>query len=457
MLRGSLRSGEGRGRSSARLEGRDGLNWLGAAVAMSTAVPTAVASAWERAAGERTVLALPPDAGAVVSPASIPYAIEVCSVAGMPPTDEESPAPTFSARVSLYDRGTKSIFGRTWTSGELPWPHLNEPNRKADLEIAQTVALHTTVVGHSCQVVVEIVRGEISVGWAMAPLFPPHGAGRLRDTFGPEVEAPVFAGTPRYLLFDDQPPAEQGLPDCHLRLRVRTFTDMTPFQGLLRENEIVGINEGVAGLGGSFAAPTKVPTCTIKLADLTFAIPGVPETQDLRTSTDISKQDFNAAMMKYLEAVTPAEIWANSKGMTKARALVGVHNGHCYIAPRVSVPLTKTEGLAGGYSLDADEAAELTDVPLDAGIAVIISLQMTLDTPGAGAGAATTTLLIGWITTCPCDGGAAPPSASECVGLLSRGPQPAPDGCLAVSWGDLEVEEEVRFVADGVELLLHSV
>ncbi len=369
---------------------------------------------------------------------------------------QEAAVPTFSARVSLYDRGTKSIFGRTWESAPLAWPHLDEPMRKADLEIAQTVALHTTVVGPSCQVVVEIVRGEVSVGWAVAPLFPPHGAGKLRDTFGPEVEVPMFAGTPRYLLFDDQPPAEHALPECTLRLRVRTLTAMAQFQSLLRENEIVGIGDELPGLGGSLAAPTMKPTCTIKLSDLAFAIPGVPDSIDVRTSTDISKQDFDAAMMKYLQAVTPPDVWANSKGVTKARALVGVHNGHCYIAPRVSVALTKKEGVAGGYSLVADEPAELIDVPLDAGIAVIISLQMTLDTPSAGAGAAVTTLLIGWITTCPCDGGAAPPAASECVGPLSRGPRPAPDGCLAVSWGDLEVEEEVRSLAAGSVRCSHA-
>eukprot|EP01043_Picozoa_sp_COSAG02_P015215 COSAG02_NODE_643_length_19037_cov_9.951632_8_plen_1392_part_00 len=363
----------------------------------------------------------------------------------------------FSARVSLYDRGTKSIFGRTWESAPLAWPHLDEPKRKADLEIAQTVALHTTVVGPSCQIVVEIVRGEVSVGWGVAPLFPPHGAGKLRDTFGPEVEVPMFAGTPRYLLFDDQPPAEHALPDCTLRLRVRTLTAMAQFQKFLRENEIVGISDGLPGLGGSLSAPTVKPTCTIKLSDLAFAIPGVPDSIDVRTSTDISKQDFDAAMMKYLKAVTPPDVWANSKGVTKARALVGVHNGHCYIAPRVSVALTKKEGLAGGYSLVADEPAELTDVPLDAGIAVIISLQMTLDTPSAGASAAATTLLIGWITTCPCDAGVTPPSTSECVGPLSRGPRPAPDGCLAVSWGDLEVEEEVRFLAAGSACWLLSI
>ena len=301
--------------------------------------------------------------------------------------------------------------------------------------------MHTSVVGAGCQVVVEIVRGEVGVGWGVVALFPPHGA-KLKESFGPEVEAPMFAGTPRYLLFDNQPPLDQALPDCKLRLRVRTFSAMAQFQSLLRENELVGIHDGLPGLGGSLAAPVKKPTCSLKLSDLHFAIPGVPDTIDVRTSTDISKQDFDSAMMKYLQAVTPPDLWANSKGLTKARALVGVHNGHCYIAPRISVPLTKKEGEAGGYGLSADAPAVLNDVPLDGDIAVIVSLQMTLDTPGAGPGAAATTLLIGWITTCPCNGGA-PPSATECVGPLSRGPRPAPDGCLAVSWGDLEVEEEV--------------
>ena len=49
-------------------------------------VPTPRALAWERAAGERRVLALPDDAGSVVAPASMPYAVEVCSVAGLPPS-----------------------------------------------------------------------------------------------------------------------------------------------------------------------------------------------------------------------------------------------------------------------------------------------------------------------------------------------------------------------------------
>lgn len=264
----------------------------------------------------------------------------------------------------------------------------------------------------------------------------------------------MFAGTPRYLLFDNSPPTEQALPNCTLRVRVRTFTAMAQFQHLLRENEIVDIDDRLPGLNGSLKAPTVQPACTIKLSDLTFAIPGVPETIDVRTSTDISKLDFDAAMMKYLKTVTPSSAWDSSKGIMKARALIGVHNGHCYIAPRTSVALTKKEGLGGAYSLcmDPESSAVLNDVPLDAGIAVIISLQMILDTPGPGG---STTLLIGWITTCPCTGDAAPPSASECVGALSRGPQPAPDGCLAASWGDLEVDEEVRFLVDGALLCAH--
>eukprot|EP01043_Picozoa_sp_COSAG02_P015214 COSAG02_NODE_643_length_19037_cov_9.951632_7_plen_102_part_00 len=39
-------------------------------------------------AGERTVLALPEDAGSIVAPASMPYAVEVCSVAGMLPAQD---------------------------------------------------------------------------------------------------------------------------------------------------------------------------------------------------------------------------------------------------------------------------------------------------------------------------------------------------------------------------------
>jgi hypothetical protein len=50
------------------------------------AVPTPSALAWERATGERRVLALPDDAGSIVAPASMPYAVEVCSVAGLPPS-----------------------------------------------------------------------------------------------------------------------------------------------------------------------------------------------------------------------------------------------------------------------------------------------------------------------------------------------------------------------------------
>ena len=425
-------------------------------LAMSAALPTPAATAWEDAAAARAVLALPSDAASICAPASMPYAVELCGAAGLPPTDDDAPAPTFSVRLSLYDRGTKSIFGRTWESAQLPWPSLDEPKGKADLQIAQTAALHTTVVGPSCQVVVEIVRGEISVGWAVAPLFPPRGAGKLKETFGPEVEAPIFAGTPRYLLFDSEPPADQALPDCTLRLRVRTFAAMGQFQGLLRENEVVGIGDALPGLGGSLGAPVALPTCSLTLSDLAFAIPGVPGTIDVRTSTDISKLDFDAAMMKYLQAVTPADVWASSKGVTTARALVGAHNGHCYIAPRISVPLTKKEGLAGGYSLAAEDAAVLNGVPLDAGVAVVVSLQLTLDSPAGGAGAASTTLLIGWVTTCPCDGSTAPPGASECVGPLNRGPRPAPDGCLAVSWGDLEVDEEVRTFPPFFCLLLCS-
>ena len=414
----------------------------GAGCFAAMALPSPTTASWEAETASKVVLALPSDAAAICAPASMPYAVELCGIAGLPPSDGDGPAPTYAVRMSLYDSGTKSMFGRTWESAQLPWPHLDEPLRKADLELAQTCALHTSVVGPSCLAVVEVVRGEgdaaVSVGWSVAPLFPPHGAGRLKGTFGPEVESPVFAGTPRYLLFDSAPPADEAIADCKLRLRVRTFAGMGPYQSLLRENEIVGMADALPGLGGSLLAPAAAPTCSITLSDLSFAIPGVPDSQDVRTSTDISKVDFDSAMMKYLEAVTDPEVWAGSKGVTKTRALVGVHNGHCYIAPRVSVPLTKTEGVAGCYSLGAAGPTVVPGVPLSAGCAVIVSLQMTLDTPKAA-----TTLLIGWVTTCPCDGGAVP-AASTCVGPLSRGPKPAPDGCLAVNWGDLEVDEEVK-------------
>ena len=76
-----------------------------------TAVPTAGAAAWERAASDRTVLALPADAAAVVAPASMPYAIELCSVSGAASMGAVGDG-TFSARVSLYDKGSKSIFWR---------------------------------------------------------------------------------------------------------------------------------------------------------------------------------------------------------------------------------------------------------------------------------------------------------------------------------------------------------
>ena len=99
------------------------------------------------------------------------------------------------------------------------------------------------------------------------------------------------------------------------------------------------------------------------------------------------------------------------------------------------MPLVKTEGEGGGYSLASEEPAVLTDVPLHSDVAVIVSLQMAVDS---------TSMLIGWLTACPCDGGGAAPAATKYVGPLSRGPQPAPDGCLALSWGDLEVDEEVK-------------
>ena len=280
--------------------------------------PSAEALAWEAAARERSVLGAPE--GSVLAPASLPYALEIVSTSASLPSEDDG-APTCRASVSLYDKEAKAMFGRTWESAPLPWPQPGEP-----LQIATTVALHTPIVSPGCTVVVEIVRGEgdeaVSVGWSAVPLFA--GASRLREEFGPEIETPVFAGTPRYLLFDNEPPSEEALPDCLLRTRVRTaHATLGAHQQLLRENEVVALDEEIVGLSGSLAAPAAPPTCSITLSELSFAIPGVV---DADGATDISKLSFDDALMKYLQSVTAPEVWASAEGVKTACALVGVHN-----------------------------------------------------------------------------------------------------------------------------------
>ena len=60
----------------------------------------------------------------------------------------------------------------------------------------------------------------------------------------------------------------------------------------------------------------------------------------------------------------------------------------------------------------------------------------------SAAGSESTALLLGWITLCPCQDGA--PAAAELEAPLNRGPEPSPDGELALSWGDLDAYDEVE-------------
>lgn len=100
--------------------------------------------------------------------------MEVISAWGLPSAEAEG-AETFSVRMSLYYAKSMAMFGRTWESQQVPWQ--NSDSGLVDLAIAQTAALHTNLVGTDVQIVVEIVRGKISLGWAVVPLFPPPGSG----------------------------------------------------------------------------------------------------------------------------------------------------------------------------------------------------------------------------------------------------------------------------------------
>eukprot|EP01047_Picozoa_sp_COSAG01_P012944 COSAG01_NODE_596_length_15055_cov_17.624967_2_plen_424_part_00 len=374
---------------------------------------------WEAATSSRAQHLGVPTSDILQSPTSIPYVVELVGVSGLPAV-----AP-HRARVSLYHGGSRTFFGRTWEGPSL----------------GQRIFLHTRVVDSSCSAVVEVVRetdtGAVSAGWALIPLF----GRRLHDLGGPSVllQVPLCPGTPRYLLYGAEVPASGAASTGSLQVKMWTHLAALQHTSLLRENEFVSMDYKLPGLAQGLATPTPVPTCDVTLSRMQFSMADAAGTGD----TGIAKLHFEPALMKCLESIGNIEQWRGSTGVNSARALVGIHNGHKYIKQRLCISLSRRDESTSGSGWGTETPTVLSGVPLDPGIAIVVCLQLIVDSSGSSAaGSESTALLLGWITLCPCQDGA--PAAAELEAPLNRGPEPSPDGELALSWGDLDAYDEVE-------------
>jgi hypothetical protein len=162
--------------------------------------------------------------------------------------------------------------------------------------------------------------GEISAGWSKVPLFdsgPKETLIHPKDTvLADEVTTPVFAGTPRFLLFSNEVPPDAALQaECQLAVKVSTHLAMEGHTSLLRENEIVDL---------STVQPMAPIAQPMTLGAISFTIPGANDTGE----SEMAKLSFDKALMQYIRAVTneTIDIQTETDETIDMRALVGVHN-----------------------------------------------------------------------------------------------------------------------------------
>ena len=136
------------------------------------------------------------------------------------------------------------------------------------------------------------------------------------------------------------------------------------------------------------------------------------------------------------------------------RALgVGGWQGHRFIGPRLRVALDKEKSATGGYVLAGRAPVVIAHVPVHADVALVISLQIVVNS-GTAVGSQMTTLLAGWIAACPGSAAGSTPFCKSFTGPLRS--EPAPDGQLTIGWGEIDASFQIEGGASTVGTLAPS-
>ncbi|KAH3767119.1 nephronophthisis 4 [Pelomyxa schiedti] len=269
----------------------------------------------------------------------------------------------YKFHFSMFDCFTKKFFGNTFISDSA------EGNNIGNLERVvynQSVYFHSSIIDENCVAILEyvvqvkldsVVIKEYSVGWSILPVFgdPTRLADKSSLPKGQvQFSDAIYAGTPRALMFVV---SNKGIDNLRSQLNPllgsKAFYNLclaskfSPAICFIRENEPIGSNSVIPGLRRVLKKykeppknfqPTPYSHCDILRTPL-FPPILVPTTElAIGTIEAILPPNFDdelieAIQQHRLHVFGLQENDGQIVSIIEKRVVVGVHNGHTFVAP----------------------------------------------------------------------------------------------------------------------------
>ncbi len=321
--------------------------------------------------------------------------------------------------MSLFHLETGAFYGNTWQSAPI------KVKSGKSLNVQQTVCFKTKAVDASCVAVAEIIVEEankksghvirrLGCGWSMLNLFAERLAkASRRNAEDSSVDAPVFTGSPRALVFykgkvvreSDFKPQRK----CAIRFAAALHPKFSKAARLIADDEIIGANTHVPGFKPRLDAHDEEVACigAEHQDQFPLSLPSLVSTTSLRVKQVkvMLPKSFGESITDYLRASLDVEA-DERKGKFVLR--MGAHNGHTQLSAKgwASSRMKKAKSSFRGYSAyTTTRSLSVVKIPKDPMIALAFELGYEVPVTNDEGNSVEATIAIGSCYWLPFSGG----------------------------------------------------